>query len=438
MNCLYARNTASKRTIRRCTVAKKAKAKSEAEILDPSKGTSQSNDSSEGEKGGDTPPPPKVVPTAQESIMLSYVERQGKLLKQILTDTNADFPIVDPVHGYQMYSDVVKASVDFAISALRPELRDYMIEKTEESAKSASFFDDIFYRTVMPGKKSVIEAFLQILMGDENLKLEVMEVQKNFDFPLPYHSIVSDTYCESADKRIFSIEIQNGKKDESAPRAIFDGHVIGFSSLLRGNNYKNLPPTYIVFLTDEDVPGTGEFIHWELIHGFDPRFQTIFLNCAYAFRRISEEREQTDLLFKLEHEEIDKDDREKIDKRVNVLKDHAADQDKKMKAETDKYGITEKTWRDLLVYGHDLRTKDWHDIQRSDLAELMKVAKEPIAEGVSLMNAVMLKMLEEDREETRLEKDREYAKKFMADNIDMDKIIKYTGLSRDEILKLTP
>ncbi len=113
-----------------------------------------------------------------------------------------------------------------------------------------------------------------------------------------------------------------------------------------------------------------------------------------------------------------------------------------MTAETDKYGITEKTWRDLLVYGHDLRTKDWHDIQRSDLAELMKVAKEPIAEGVSLMNAVMLKMLEEDREETRretqLEKDREYAKKFLADNIDMNKIIEYTGLPRDEILKLTP
>ena len=121
-----------------------------------------------------------------------------------------------------------------------------------------------------------------------------------------------------------------------------------------------------------------------------------------------------------------------------MLKNHAADQDKKMKAETDKYGITEKTWRDLLVYGHDLRTKDWHDIQRSDLAELMKVAKEPIAEGVSLMNAVMLKMLEEDREETRREDWREFARKLLADNVDVDKIVKYTGLSRDEILKLTP
>lgn len=378
--------------------------------------------------------------------MLSYVERQGQLLKQILTDTNADFPIVDPVHGYQKYSDVVKASIDFAISALRPELRDYIIEKTEESVKSASFFDDIFYRTVMPEKTSVIETFLRTLMDDENLKLKSMQVQKNFDFPLPYHSIISDTYCESFDNRIFSIEIQNGKKDESSPRAIFDGHLIGFSSLLRGQNYTKLPPTYIIFLTDEDVPGTGEFIHWELMHGFDPRFQTIFLNCSYAFKRISEELELTDLLFKLEHEEMDTADREKMDKRVKVLKRRQEDQEKKMKAETDKYGITEKTWRELLVYGHDLRTTDWHDIQRQDLADLMKLAKEPIAEGVSLMNAVMLKMLEEDREETRRETRRqtqledwtEFAKRLLALKLDMDIIEKATGLPRDEVLKLTP
>lgn len=56
MDCLYARNTASHCTIWRCTVANEAKDKSEAEILDPSKGTSQSNDASEGEKDG-TPRP---------------------------------------------------------------------------------------------------------------------------------------------------------------------------------------------------------------------------------------------------------------------------------------------------------------------------------------------------------------------------------------------
>ena len=46
-------------------------------------------------------------------------------------------------------------------------------------------------------------------------------------------------------------------------------------------------------------------------------------------------------------------------------------------------------------------------------------------------------MLEEDREETRREMQLDFAKQLLADNIDVDKIVKYTGLPRDEVLKLT-
>ena len=305
------------------------------------------------------------------------------------------------------------------------------------------FLDESFFHTAMRGRVSVLETFLQTLMGDEKLKLDSAQIQWRLDVSDEYNSAVVDARCESEDGRIFAIELPKGEEDEcAASRALYDGYAIGMSSLQWDQKYESLRPTYVICMTDHDVPGTGEFIHWENMPSFDPRFHTIFLNCSYAFGRISEEIEQTTLLFKQEHGEIGRANWEKVEQRIIELKEREADQDKKMKAETDKYGITEKTWRELLVYGHDLRTKDWHDIQRSDLAELMKVAKEPIAEGVSLMNAVMLKMLEEDREETRretrLEERQEIAKHLLADNVDVDKIVEYTGLPRDEVLKLTP
>ena len=49
------------------------------------------------------------------------------------------------------------------------------------------------------------------------------------------------------------------------------------------------------------------------------------------------------------------------------------------------------------------------------------------------MNAVLWKALEKAREEARQEVRREFAKMLLKDGIDMQIIIKYTGLSRDEI-----
>ena len=113
-----------------------------------------------------------------------------------------------------------------------------------------------------------------------------------------------------------------------------------------------------------------------------------------------------------------------------------------MTAETDKYGITEKTWRDLLVYGHDFKTKNWRDIQRRDLAELMRLAKEPGAEGESLIDAELNKMLEEKHEETQreaqLEDWLEFARRLLANNIGADIISDVTWLPREVVLKLTP
>ena len=422
------------------------------ENLSQDEGTSNDKSSSQGEEpnqdgndpgdadedkpdGGDTPDPPKIEPTEQENAALAHVVNQTQLLKQIVTDPNADYPVADPVHAYQKYSDVVKASIKFALDALRPELRKEIVDETEESAQKITFFDDLFYRFAMTGKIIIIQLFLRILLGEPKLTLTDMVLQKHFDFPHPYHSIVSDTYCESDDKRIFSIDLQNGKKDETAPRAIFYGHVIGFTSLRSGKNYKKLKPTYIIFLTDEDIPGTGEFIHWETMNTFDPRIHTIFVNCSYAFDRLKENIELDNLLSKVE-QEMDQNAKEAMEKRIEDLKSRKQDQDKKMRAEMDKYGISEGTWKEVLVFGHDLRCSDWKDMQRSDLAEIMRVAKEPIAEGVSAMNAVLWKKLEDTREETRREKDREFAKMLLKDGIDMQIINKYTGLSLNEIQDL--
>lgn len=375
------------------------------------------------------------------NMLLSTKKKEADLLSYINTVHPALLSI-DYVLRLDAYLTWKNQEIDRVTQELDREFaqkcRALYLSLTEERC----FLDESFFHATMRGRVSVLETFLQTLMGDEKLKLDSAQIQWRLDVSDKYNSVVVDARCESEDGRIFAIELPKGEEDECATRALFDGYAIGMSSLYWDQKYEDLRPTYVICPTDHDVFGTGEFIHWEKMLSFDPRFHTIFLNCSYAFDRINEKIEQATLLFKLEHEEIGKADREKVEQRIIELRGREADQAEKMKAETAKYGITEKTWRELLVYGHDFKTKDWHDIQRQDLAELMRLAKEPNAGEESLLSAELNKMLEEKHEETRreaqLEDWLEFARWLLANNIGADIISDVTWLPRDVVLKLTP
>ena len=111
--------------------------------------------------------------------------------------------------------------------------------------------DDIFIKIVLQDKRCT-EFILQVIMENDSLRLKEQCIQK--DTPnIHGHSLVLDCYCEDKEHNLYNIEIQNDSQEAIPKRARFHASLIDIHSLKKGQNFKQLPKTYVIFITAKDI-----------------------------------------------------------------------------------------------------------------------------------------------------------------------------------------
>lgn len=121
--------------------------------------------------------------------------------------------------------------------------------------KRLTIMSDIFMRNVFK-KRECTEYVLQVIMGRKDLKVLDQVLQKDYK-NLQGRSAILDCVVCDADGKQFDVEIQQDTEGASPKRARYHSGLMDMNTLNAGQDFDELPETYVIFITRDDVLGYG-------------------------------------------------------------------------------------------------------------------------------------------------------------------------------------
>lgn len=117
--------------------------------------------------------------------------------------------------------------------------------------------DDDFLTKCFEGNTECIELVLRIVLDMPDLNVLDVRTQV-FVENLLNRSVRLDVLATDNAGRKFNIEIQRADKGAGRKRARYNSSMMDANLLKKGEDFDNLPETYVVFITENDVMGKGK------------------------------------------------------------------------------------------------------------------------------------------------------------------------------------
>lgn len=241
--------------------------------------------------------------------------------------------------------------------------------------------DDDFMRELFRDDLPLAQLVLRIITGISDLELTSQQTQYDMKRLLGSRSVCLDVFGTDSKGRKFDLEIQRADRGATPQRARYHSSVLDVEFLKAKEEFTELPITYVIFITENDVRGENKLIYnfeWtEKASGIplDDGAHIIFVNGAY-----------------------------------NNAEDNS----------------------DLAKLVHDFRCKNAEDMYTKQLAEKTRYYKET-PEGVSYM----CKAIEEMRNKAVTEEKAAIALNLLSRGKDsIDEIADITGLSLEYVQEL--
>ena len=113
--------------------------------------------------------------------------------------------------------------------------------------------NDVFMRNVFK-KRECTEYVLQVIMGEKDLKVVDQVLQKDYK-NLQGRSAVLDCVIRDSEGRQMDVEIQQDNEGASPKRARYHSGLMDMNTLNPGQDFDELPESYMIFITQNDVLG---------------------------------------------------------------------------------------------------------------------------------------------------------------------------------------
>lgn len=156
----------------------------------------------------------------------------------------------------------------------------------EKKLDDFRLLDDDFMTRALDGRKDKVQYILQTILNKPDL--EVIETKGQYTIAnLVFRSIRLDVYAKDATGKIYDIEIQRADKSAGQKRARYNLSLLDGENLPKSNDHSQLPETYVIFLTENDVLGAGlpiyhiERVIRETDQLFDDEEHIIYVNGAF-------------------------------------------------------------------------------------------------------------------------------------------------------------
>ena len=128
-----------------------------------------------------------------------------------------------------------------------------------ERLQSLRYMDDDFFTVCLEDNFEAVELILRIVLGKEvRIKsIRTQEVLKN----LQGRSAILDVHVIDADDKEADIEIQRSDAGAGAKRARHNSSLLDAHILKPGENTEDIPDSYVIFITENDVMKGGKSIY---------------------------------------------------------------------------------------------------------------------------------------------------------------------------------
>ena len=136
---------------------------------------------------------------------------------------------------------------------LQPEGLEERYERYKEKIQHFTIMNDIFMRNVLK-ETACTEYILQVIMDMKELKVIDQTLQKDYK-NLQGRSAILDCVARDSENNHFNVEIQGENDGASPKRARYHSGLLDMNLLNPGEPFDNLPETYVIFITKNDVLG---------------------------------------------------------------------------------------------------------------------------------------------------------------------------------------
>ena len=133
-------------------------------------------------------------------------------------------------------------------------------ERIRKIVDGLRIIDDDLMTNFFDGSNECMELVLRIVMDMPELTVMEVRTQKELN-NLHGRSVHMDVLATDAEGRIINVEIQRTDKGAGSRRARYHSSILDASLLDKGEDFGELPETYVIFITEHDVLGRGEAVY---------------------------------------------------------------------------------------------------------------------------------------------------------------------------------
>lgn len=138
---------------------------------------------------------------------------------------------------------------------VRTEELEARYERYRAILQKLTIMNDVFMRNVFK-KRECTEYVLQVIMNKKGLKITDQVLQKDYK-NLQGRSAVLDCVARDDDGMQMNVEIQQENEGASPKRARYHSGLMDMNTLNPGQDFDELPESYVIFITRDDVLGYG-------------------------------------------------------------------------------------------------------------------------------------------------------------------------------------
>ena len=117
---------------------------------------------------------------------------------------------------------------------------------------SLCMMNNRFMNFMLDDNKEAAQVFLRVILEDDKIKVRNVRIQ-SFIQNIYGHSSQLDILAQDSKGRYFNVEVQRSDEGAPARRARFYSSILDTHFLQPGKLYEELPDTYVIFITENDV-----------------------------------------------------------------------------------------------------------------------------------------------------------------------------------------
>lgn len=142
-----------------------------------------------------------------------------------------------------------------------PEIPEAHLEEHLERLRRLRPMDDSFMRKMFKDDIPLTELVLRIILGKSDIKVVKVVTQSDLKRLADARSLSLDIDATDADGRRIDLEIQRSDRGAGVKRARYHLSAMDVENLEKGHSFDELPETYVILITENDVMRGGKPIY---------------------------------------------------------------------------------------------------------------------------------------------------------------------------------